>query len=147
MLKKLLLLLIAVPLIEIYFLIQIGEVIGGVYTILAVVATAILGVYLVRIEGLATLFRVQQVLAKGELPALEVIEGVILVVCGILLLTPGFFTDAIGFILLFQPVRRPIAATLLSSFVINGQSQYTHKDNNIIEGEFIENIHDRDLKL
>ncbi|MEA3291895.1 MAG: FxsA family protein [Pseudomonadota bacterium] len=104
--KILFLVFLFVPLVEIYFLIQIGSVIGAGWTMFAVVITALLGAALVRAQGFSTLARVQKQLAQGNMPAIEVLEGVFLLVAGALLLTPGFFTDAIGFAFLTPPVRR-----------------------------------------
>jgi len=102
-----------VPIIEIYLLIQVGQVIGAGWTIFLVVATAVIGVALLRIQGLSTLNRAQQKLQQNELPAREILEGMGLVVAGALLLTPGFFTDTIGFLLLFPPSRVWLAGRLL----------------------------------
>ena len=73
-----------------------------------VVFTAVLGAMLLRAQGLSTLARVQEASARGEVPALEMIEGLMLLVAGGLLLTPGFFTDAIGFIFLIPPLRQAL---------------------------------------
>lgn len=104
---------LVVPLLEIYLLIKVGGVIGAPYTILLVIITAILGAWLLRMQGLATLSRAQSQLDRGVLPAREVAEGLLLFFCGALLLTPGFFTDAIGFLLLIPALRRFVAAALL----------------------------------
>ena len=104
----LILLFLTVPLVEIYFLISVGQVIGAIPTVLMVVFTAILGAMLLRAQGLSTLQRVQAASARGEIPALEMIEGLMLLVGGALLLTPGFFTDAIGFICLISPLRQAL---------------------------------------
>ncbi len=108
------LIFLLVPLIEIYFLIEIGGLIGVGMTILLVVFTALLGAFLVRAQGFATFARVQMQLAQGRLPALEMLEGLLLFFAGALLLTPGFFTDAVGFVLLVPPLRRKIIRHLLS---------------------------------
>jgi len=141
-------LLIAVPVVEIYFLIQVGDVIGGFETILLVILTAFIGAYLLRIQGLTTVQRLQATLARGEVPAIEMVEGILLLVCGIFLLTPGFFTDAIGFLCLVPVLRQKIALMILSSQIVKGSSkfgstspfthdQYSSKDDlDIIEGEF-----------
>ncbi|MDH3935199.1 MAG: FxsA family protein, partial [Gammaproteobacteria bacterium] len=89
----LLLLFLLVPLVEIYLLIQIGGVIGAFPTVMLVVFTAVLGAALARYQGLATLQRLQATIARGETPAIEVFEGVLLLVGALLLLTPGFLTD------------------------------------------------------
>ncbi len=107
-----------VPIIEIYLLIQVGQVIGAGWTIFLVVATAVLGVALLRIQGLSTLQRAQQKLQQNELPAREILEGMGLVVAGALLLTPGFFTDSIGFLLLFPPTRLWLVGSIASRMVV-----------------------------
>jgi UPF0716 protein FxsA len=104
---------LVVPLLEIYLLIKVGGVIGAAYTILLVIATAILGAWLLRIQGLATLTRAQAQLQRGTLPAREAVEGLLLFLSGALLLTPGFFTDTAGFLLLIPALRRLVAAALL----------------------------------
>lgn len=101
-----------VPLIEIYLLIQVGSWVGVLPTILLVVLTAVLGAFLLRQQGLSTLARFQQSLGKGRLPASELLEGVILLVGGALLMTPGFFTDTLGFLCLL-PFTRPALIKLL----------------------------------
>ena len=111
--RILFLLFLSIPIIEIYLLIQVGEVIGALPTIFIVVFTAVLGVALLRWQGLVTLTRVQAALARGELPAQELLEGALLLVAGALLLTPGFFTDTIGFFLLIPPLRQSLAQSLL----------------------------------
>ena len=88
---------LAVPLAELYLLIQIGGVIGAGWTVVLVVGTALLGAFLVRAQGVSTIRRVQQNIERGQLPAMELLEGLALLVAGALLLTPGFFTDAVGF--------------------------------------------------
>ena len=118
-------LFLAVPIVEIYLLIQVGQVIGAGWTIMLVVLTAVIGVWLLRIQGLSTLTRAQQKLQANELPAREIIEGMALVVAGAFLLTPGFFTDAIGFLLLFPPTRIALvklaAARMVMSTTVPGQ--------------------------
>ena len=111
--RILFLLFLSIPIIEIYLLIQVGDIIGAWPTIFMVVFTAVLGVALLRWQGLVTLNRVQASMARGELPAVAMLEGVFLLVAGALLLTPGFFTDAIGFALLIPPLRQFLAQSLL----------------------------------
>jgi UPF0716 protein FxsA len=106
--KFLFLLFLVVPLVEIYLLIKIGSVVGAGMTIFLVVFTAFLGAVLVRAQGFSTLARMQGQMDTGQLPALEIMEGVMLFVAGALLLTPGFFTDAVGFVFLTPPLRRVI---------------------------------------
>ena len=116
-------LFLAVPIVEIYLLIQVGQVIGAGWTILLVVLTAVIGVWLLRIQGLSTLTRAQQKLQANELPAREILEGMALVVAGALLLTPGFFTDTIGFLLLFPPTRIALVNFAASRMVVSGTMQ------------------------
>ena len=100
------LIFLAVPLTEIFLLIKVGNVIGAPWTITLVVLTALVGAWLVRLQGLSALNRVRQSAARGELPALELLEGLFLLAAGALLLTPGFFTDIVGFVCLTPPLRQ-----------------------------------------
>lgn len=100
-----LLLFIGLPLIEIYFLIQIGGEIGALPTIGLTVLTAIIGTALVRHQGFGVIARVRQASDRGELPALDLFDGALLLLAGLFLLLPGFLTDAVGFLLLVPPVR------------------------------------------
>ena len=140
----LLVLIIAIPLIEIYLLIQIGSLIGVLPTILLVVLTAVLGAALLRQQGLATLRRLRASLDRGELPAIEILEGVSLLVGGALLLTPGFFTDMIGFLLLLSASRRAIVIGIMSRATLGFDVRSTNKhasrcrEGQIIEGEIVE---------
>jgi len=110
---------LVVPIIEIYLLIQVGQVIGAGWTIFLVVFTAVIGVWLLRIQGLSTLTRAQQKMQQNELPAREILEGMGLVVAGALLLTPGFFTDTVGFFLLFPPTRIWLVSRVASRMVVS----------------------------
>jgi UPF0716 protein FxsA len=114
---------LAVPIIEIYLLIQVGQVFGAGWTVLLVVLTAVIGVWLLRIQGLSTLTRAQRRLQENELPAREILEGMALVVAGAFLLTPGFFTDTIGFLLLFPPTRIWLASLVASRMVVSASMQ------------------------
>lgn len=99
-------LFLLVPLLEIYLLIKVGGLIGALPAVLLVVAAALLGVMLLRQQGMATLARAQAALARGELPALAMLEGVVAVVGALLLVIPGFFTDVVAFFCLIPPLRR-----------------------------------------
>lgn len=125
MLKILLLLFLTVPVVEIYLLIQVGGIIGAIPTILLIIGTAVLGAYLLRMQGINTLARVQKTMAAGEIPALEVMEGLVLLVAGALLLTPGFFTDTVGFLMLVPGIRRSLIMWALSkSNIIQVRGQH-----------------------
>ena len=113
MFRLLFLLFLIVPALEIALFIQIGGVIGVVWTLLLIVVTAVLGVILLRIQGIVTLLRVQDSLNRGEIPAIELLEGLLLLISGAFLLTPGFFTDTVGFCMLVPAVRTSAALWLL----------------------------------
>ncbi len=108
MFQRLLLLFIIVPILEIYLLITVGGFIGTLPTILIIISTAIFGSYLLRAQGIATIQKAQGNLLQGQLPAFELLEGILILIGGILLLTPGFFTDTIGFIFLIPILRKYI---------------------------------------
>lgn len=135
-------LFILIPLIEIYLFIKIGASIGAFNTILLILATAVIGVGLLRRQGMSILQKVQSQMQQGELPAIGMIEGVMLFFAGVLLLTPGFFTDTIGFILLIPPLRKAIALWLLERSGLIVQIR-THEANtrrsrpqDFIEGDY-----------
>ena len=126
------LIFLLVPLVEIYILIQVGQVIGALWTVFFVVLTAVIGVQLLKSQGLSTLTRAQNKMNDGQMPAQELLEGLALVVAGAFLLTPGFFTDAFGFMLLFPLTRawliKSLSARLMASghFVMQGDFHTQH---------------------
>lgn len=129
-----------VPFIEIYLLLQIGGIVGVFPTIALVVTTAIIGANLLRRQGLATLQRFQDSLQRGQIPAYEMVEGPILLVGGALLLTPGFFTDVVGFACLIPSARKRIAQYIIEKRLVQagvapGQ-QKPKVEPGVIEGEF-----------
>ncbi len=135
----LLLLFFTVPLVEIYVLLEVGGAIGVLPTIALVVLTAVMGAGLIRAQGIATLGRVQQELARGELPAVGIIEGALLLVAGALMLTPGFVTDTIGFLILVPPLRRRAIQSFLARRTVAAgmaASQGGAGKPGAIEGEF-----------
>ena len=125
MLRLLLILFLSVPLIEIYLLIQVGGILGALPTVGLIILTAILGAGLLRLQGLSTMQRVRQTMARGEVPAIEMLEGLVLLFCGALLLTPGFFTDIIGFLGLVPVLRRGLILWLLSKGLIQGRMDFS----------------------
>ncbi len=106
-------LFLIVPVIEVYLLIEVGGLIGAGWTVFLVVLTAIVGVRLLKQQGISTLMRANRSMSQGQLPAMEMMEGLFLAVGGALLITPGFFTDVIGFICLVPFTRRAIIQYLL----------------------------------
>ncbi|MDE1220646.1 membrane protein FxsA [Vibrio aestuarianus] len=124
----LLLLFIFVPIIEIGLFIQVGGILGLWPTIALVLLTAFVGASLVRSQGLQTLLSVQNRLQQGELPAQQIFEGVMLAVAGVLLLTPGFMTDALGMLVLLPAPRAIIAKYLMSKMVVKGMASGFHSN-------------------
>ena len=109
---------ILVPLGEMLLLFEISDRIGSLTTLGMVVATAVIGVQILKRQGFATLTRANQRLQSGQLPAQEIVEGMLLAAAGALLLTPGFITDTIGFVLLTAPLRRQIARSVIRSGMV-----------------------------
>ena len=116
MLFRLFLLFSLVPLIELWLLLSVGREIGALPTVALVIATAALGAALARSEGLKTLAGIQSNLAQGVMPGDELVAGALILFAGALLLTPGFVTDAVGFILLIPATRGPLIAKLKTFF-------------------------------
>ncbi len=114
MIKNWPILFIVVPLIELYLIIEVGSHIGALWTVLIVIMTAVIGVQLLRIQGFNTLRRAQQNMAQGSLPAMEMMEGIVLAVGGALLITPGFLTDTLGFLCLIPFTRRAMIRRFMS---------------------------------
>lgn len=128
-----------IPFAEIYLLLQVAGIIGALPTIFLVVFTAVLGAWLLKQQGFATLQRFQASLTQGIVPAYEIIEGPIILVGGALLLTPGFITDILGFACLIPQVRRKIAQYVIENHLIQTgghfhQAKSPEKD--VLEGEF-----------
>jgi UPF0716 protein FxsA len=112
--------LIAVPLIEIALFVVIGGRIGLLATIAVVIVTAMCGTALLRIQGLEVVARARRAAEAGQMPIQSVVDGVFLFAAGLLLLTPGFLTDAIGFLLFIPPLRRALAAWLWRRIIDSG---------------------------
>ena len=140
--RFLLLIFIIVPIVEMWLLIQVGGVIGAVPTIAAVLLTAVIGLAMLRRQGLSTLLRVNQRMESGELPAQEMLEGIVLAVSGALLLTPGFFTDVIGFAGLTPVLRQWLVRRLVGRVamfqggVVGGAGFRQEIKGNTLEGEY-----------
>jgi UPF0716 protein FxsA len=112
---------IAVPLIELALLIKIGEMIGILATVALVIATAFIGVSLLRMQGMMALRKAQESLQAGRPPIDSVVEGVCLLLAGACLLTPGLLTDAVGFLLLVPQIRSAIARWAFAKLQQSGQ--------------------------
>lgn len=113
-------LIVGVPAAEIYVLIEVGSLIGGLATVAAIIFTAIIGTALFRVQGIATLARVQQELNEGRMPLGEVLSGLGLLFAGLMLLIPGFVTDAIGLILFVPFLRRVVMKGLVAWLIARG---------------------------
>ena len=134
-----LLLIILVPLIEIYLLIKIGSQIGAFNTISLILFTAFVGVIYARYEGFNTLKSAIGQLVKNEMPVYEIISGAALAFAALLLIIPGFLTDIVGFLLIIPVTRKFLIKPISSKF-------YKKKDENIIEGSFEEEKNEDERK-
>lgn len=106
MLFRLFLAFTLIPVAEIYLLIKVGAVAGAFNTVLLVVLTGFSGAYLARLQGMQTLLRVRASLQQGLMPADDLMDALLIFIAGIVLLTPGFITDAAGLLILFPQTRR-----------------------------------------
>ena len=136
-------LILGIPLIEIYLFIKVGSEIGALNTILLILTTAVVGIWYARYEGFNTLRSGMSQLVKNELPLYEIVSGAAIAFAAILLILPGFATDIIGILLVF-PVTRKI---ILSKYSKKNTSKKKDNDKgkNYIEGEY-EDIEDKDGK-
>lgn len=125
MFRILLILFILVPIIEIAVFIQLGEQIGLSWTLLVVVLTAIIGVNLLKQQGFKAWQQIQLSLAQGQIPAVEMAAAAQLLFAGGLLLTPGFVTDMVGFILMVPPMRLQLARILIAQGMFKAKQSHT----------------------
>ena len=128
------LMIILIPIIEIYLFIKIGAQIGAIITILLIFFTAIVGVFYARYEGFNTLRSAINQLLKNEVPFYEIISGAALAVAAFLLILPGFLTDFVGLLIIFPPTRK--------LFFKKFTTKYSQKKKNFIDGEY-EDIDDK----
>ena len=126
-----LLLLISIPLLEIYLFIKIGSYIGAFNTVSLILITAIVGIIYARYEGFHTLRSGMSQLIKNEIPVYEIISGAALAFAALLLILPGFGTDLIGLILIFPPTRKLILKNFSKKYTSKNQ-----KKKDYIDGEF-----------
>ena len=126
-----LLLFIFLPMVELYLLIMLGSRIGAMPTIGLIVFTGLLGASLARQQGLSVLSRIQKEMASGKPPTQELVEGALVVVGGIVLLTPGIITDIFGFSLLLPSIRKALCRTLTKSFTkkVGRSTGFSHFSN------------------
>tara|TARA_R110001583_G_scaffold10698_3_gene49063 strand:+ start:3310 stop:3822 length:513 start_codon:yes stop_codon:yes gene_type:complete len=148
MFARLFILFTAVSLLEIFVLVKVGGFLGAIPTVALVVVTALVGSALVRSQGLQVIQQYQQRVAKGEMPGQQLVEGLMLIITGVLLVTPGFVTDFCGLLLLQPTIRATIAKTLLANIKFSPASMTGNfsqprsdfssnlRDEDVIEGEF-----------
>ena len=132
--KTAILMIILIPIIEIYLFIKIGSQIGAISTISLILFTAILGVFYARYEGFNTLRSAINQLVKNEIPFYEIISGAAIAIAALLLILPGFLTDFIGLLIIFPPTRKLFFKKITSN--------YPQKKKNFIDGEY-EDIDDK----
>ena len=137
-----LILLISIPLVEIYLFIKVGSFIGAFNTISLILVTAIIGVIYARYEGFNTLKSGVSQLIKNQLPVYEIISGAALAFAALLLILPGFATDFLGFLLIFPPTRK-----LLFKKVRNKYPNQNNKKQDFINGEFEDIDEDKNDKI
>lgn len=126
---------VLIPTFELYLMIKVGSAIGAFATIWLVILTALIGGWLVRQQGLSTLFRMRQQLDQGEAPAIDMLQGILLAIAGISLLLPGFATDTIGFLLLIPPLRKFLVLRWLEKRQIMTPANGNPDDVTFIHGE------------
>jgi UPF0716 protein FxsA len=144
LMKHLFYFLLAIPICEILILLELGDYLSIFDILLLIIGTAAIGLFLVRRAGLNTLIKGQNKLSKGEIPQVEVIEGLLLLITGALLLTPGLITDSVGFLILIPLIRKTLAQYALSRIIPNiigrnpaADSTTQHRSSTtILEGEF-----------
>ena len=131
--NALLLILIAVPTVEIFLMIKIGQNIGALNTIALIFLTAIIGIYFAKIEGLNTMRSGIYNLYKNKLPIYEMFSGASIAFAALLLIIPGFLTDSFGFLLLF-----PLTRKMIINFFIAKNPNSVRQKKNYIEGEILD---------
>ncbi len=136
-------LILGIPLVEIYLFIKVGSQIGALNTILLILTTAVVGIWYARYEGFNTLRSGMSQLVKNELPLYEIVSGAAIAFAALLLILPGFATDIIGILLVFPPTRKIILNKYSKKYSVKNKNNVNKK--NYIEGEY-EDIKDKDGK-
>jgi len=140
--NSILLLIILIPVVEIYLFIKIGAQIGAITTIILIFITAFVGIYYAKYEGLNTLKSGFAQLSRNETPKYEMVSGAAIAIAALLLIIPGFATDIIGFLIIFPPTRKFFFNKFFKKF--NSRNM---KKNNFIDGEFEDIESDDDRKI
>lgn len=137
-------LFVVVPLVELYILIQVGQVIGALWTILLLIAVSVLGSYLIKREGRRAWEALRVALESHKMPARELADGALILIGGTLLLTPGFLSDVVGLFFVL-PFTRPVARRLLTQFVTrkflgaaSGPARQRPGHDSVIQGDVVD---------
>ena len=140
-----LIILLMVPYLEFLVFLEVGNAIGGFSALLLTIITAILGIYIIRQQGLVVMARMHETLQRGESPVEDISHGFFLLIAGLFFLLPGFITDSIALLLAIEPLRATLAKIILKNVGMRfyrkshgGSGQNKYKDGIIIEGEFEE---------
>jgi UPF0716 protein FxsA len=128
--------LLGLPLIEIAGFIVVGERIGVVATLTLIIATAVVGLATIRLQGGSLVARARAAFARDEPPVVEVVEGLALALAGVLLLVPGFFTDLLGALLLIPPLRLAAVWLMLDRLARGAAARRRPRDDGVIDGTF-----------
>jgi UPF0716 protein FxsA len=143
-----------IPITELYLLFALADVIGGLATLAIVIGTAFIGINVLRRQGLNTLTSANQRLRSGDLPGQEIIEGMLLAIAGVMLISPGLITDTIGFVLLTPFIRKGVARRIMVKGLSGANGIFmggfyrgggqtrggysAHPDGDIIDGEVVD---------
>ena len=137
-------LFVVVPLVELYILIQVGQVIGALWTILILIAVSVLGSYLIKREGSRAWEALRVALESRKMPARELADGALILIGGTLLLTPGFLSDIVGLFCVL-PFTRPVARRVLTQFVTRkflgaagGRTRQRPGHDSVIQGDVVD---------
>jgi UPF0716 protein FxsA len=133
------------PVVEIATFIQFGSFLGTFNTIVLILLTALIGVYLVRLQGISTILNIQKDIVSGNAPIENIVGGLLILLSGLLLLVPGFVTDSIGFLGLIPFTRKIFANLLIKRFMGHYDVKPQEQNDNIIDAEYIE-VNNEDKK-
>lgn len=126
------------PVVEIATFIQFGSFLGTFNTIVLIFLTAVIGVYLVRLQGISTILNIQKDIVSGNAPIENIVGGLLILLSGLLLLVPGFVTDSIGFLGLIPFTRKIFANLLIKRFMGQYGVKTQEQNDNIIDAEYVE---------
>tara|TARA_B100001057_G_scaffold115921_2_gene114438 strand:- start:2012 stop:2425 length:414 start_codon:yes stop_codon:yes gene_type:complete len=126
--RNLFIIFIFLPIVEIYFFVKIGTEIGAVSTVIFTLITAMLGIFIIKYQGITSFVKARQTMLNNEEPAIEILSNFALLICGLLLLIPGFFTDSFGILLILPVIRKILIKYLIkkagSNFKNSQKSKY-----------------------